>query len=85
MPDIKIDQKELKALELKLPSAIEEFKAERGIDFSKPQERKDTISSNEEIGELRGKKNRRKGEAVASVKQAGQKLSKSSRPPQGVR
>lgn len=36
VPEIKMDQKELRGLDLKLPSAIDEYKAERGIDFSKP-------------------------------------------------
>lgn len=38
VPEIKIDQKELKGLDLKLPSAIDEYKAERAIDFSRPAE-----------------------------------------------
>ncbi len=34
VPDIKIDNKELKQLDLKLPSVLDEFKAERGIVFN---------------------------------------------------
>jgi hypothetical protein len=60
VPDIKIDQKELKSLDLKLPSAIDEFKVERGIDFSKPTQNTDK-SKTESLADSRTRRDRRKG------------------------
>lgn len=82
VPDIKIDQKQLKGLDLKLPSAIDQFKAERGIDFSKPTESKDLDT--EKLGDSRSRRNRKKGQPIVSFKGA-QKPSKSHKIPQAVR
>ena len=84
VPDIKIDQKELKSLDLKLPSAIDEFKAERGIDFSKPTQNTDK-SKTESLADSRTRRDRRKGQPVVSLKNGGVKMAKSSRQPQGIR
>lgn len=37
MPEVRIDQKELKNLDMKLPSVLDEYKAARGIKFDDPK------------------------------------------------
>lgn len=46
VPLLKFDNKEIKALELKLPSILDEFKESRGIDF-KQNRNKNTLSEKE--------------------------------------
>jgi hypothetical protein len=82
VPDIKMDQKELKGLDLKLPSAIEEFKAERGINFARPSESRE-LNNTDRLYETGNRNNRKKGEAILSMK--GQKPSKSQKISQGIR
>jgi hypothetical protein len=82
VPDIKIDQKELKGLDLKLSNAIDEFKAERGIDFTRPSANEKTKT--EGLGDSRAGRDKRKGEPVVSLRQ-GTKQTKSHRQPQGIR
>ena len=82
VPDIRIDQRELKGLDLKLPSAIEEFKKERGIEFG-PVGQEEGKKKSEGEGTRR---ERRKGEAIVSLKQQGTgKQAKSHKFSQGVR
>ncbi len=50
IPDIRIDKKELKQLDLNLPSVLDEFKASRGISFV------DQFNSLENNKALEGKK-----------------------------
>ena len=67
-------------MDLKLPSAIDEFKAERGIDFSKPAEK----NKADNLADSRMTRDKRKGEPVVSLKNGGPKMPK-SRQPQGIR
>ena len=50
IPDIRIDKKELKQLDLNLPSVLDEFKASKGISFA------DKFNSEENKKALEGKK-----------------------------
>ena len=81
VPDIKMNQKDLKGLQLKLPDSIAEFKAERGIDFSKASGG-DRLEA-ESQSDVRNR--RRRGEPVVSLKEGGKKQSRSTKYPQGVR
>lgn len=56
---MKIDPKDLKGLDLKLTSAIDEYKAERGIDFSSANA--DNRASTGELSESGVRKTRRPG------------------------
>jgi len=59
VPTFKIDPKELKGLDLRLNSALDEYKAERGIDFSDKNKKNEAGS----LSDSR-RKERRPGEAI---------------------
>lgn len=61
VPDIKLDPREIKNLEIKLPNALEEYKAERGIDFAQSSSKQP--NQTQELADSRAKK-RKTGEPI---------------------